>query len=293
MDAIGLEKLALSDVANTALLTAFCRAHENRRPQPLLEDRPIAAIVERLTPLLARSPRRLHRRLAAGKLRDDMIVHIALRARQYDAYSRDFLARHPDGWIVNLGCGLDTRFWRIDEPGKRAIRLFDLDLPEMIALKREFVGETDRYRMIASSVLDHGWMDRVADETAGAPLLLLAEGLFMYLPQAEVQALVVALRARFPGSELVFEAVNSRWLRPAMRWMITLKMRLELGLGRGTEYRFGIADSREPEAWSPGIRLLEEWVYLDVDEPRIGPIRRFRGLDIMRHTQWTVRYALG
>ena len=78
-----------------------------------------------------------------------------------------------------------------------------------------------------------------------------------------------------------------------MRWMITLKMRLELGLGRGTEYRFGIADSREPEAWSPGIRLLEEWVYLDVDEPRIGPIRRFRGLDIMRHTQWTVRYALG
>jgi methyltransferase (TIGR00027 family) len=293
MDAIGLDKLALSDVANTALLTAFCRALENRRPQPLLEDRPITAIVDRLAPILARSPHKLHRRLAAGKLRDDMIVHIALRARQYDAYARDFLARHPDGWIVNLGCGLDTRFWRIDEPGKRAIRLFDLDLPEMIALKREFVGETDRYRMIASSALDRGWMDRVAEEAAGAPLLFLAEGLFMYLPQAEVEALVVALHDRFSGSELVFETVNRRWLRPAMRWMVRVKMRLELGLGPDTEYRFGIADGREPEAWSPGIRLLEEWVYLDVDEPRIGAIRRLRGLDVMRRTQWTVRYALG
>ncbi|MEZ4380893.1 MAG: class I SAM-dependent methyltransferase [Nannocystaceae bacterium] len=293
MHAIGPDKLALSDVANTALLTAFCRAHETLRPQPLLVDRPSAAIVERLTPLLERSPSRLHRRLAAGKLRDDMVVHIALRARQYDAYARDFLARRPGGWIVNLGCGLDTRFWRLDEPGERTVRLIDLDLPEMIALRREFVGETDRYRMFPSSVLDHRWMDRVARQAAGAPLLFLAEGLFMYLPQAEVEALVVALRARFPGSELVFEAVNRRWLRPAMRWMIRVKMRYELGLGPDTDYRFGIADSREPESWTPGIRLLGEWVYLDVDEPRIGPIRRLRGLSIMRHTQWTARYALG
>jgi hypothetical protein len=72
--------------------------------------------------------------------------------------------------------------------------------------------------------------------------------------------------------------------------VINLKMQRELGLGRGTEYRFGIRDGRELEEWSPGLCLLEEWTYLDEDEPRIGSVRRFRHWKLLRYTQWTVRY---
>ena len=75
--------------------------------------------------------------------------------------------------------------------------------------------------------------------------------------------------------------------------MIDVKMRKELGLGREAGYRFGIRDGHEMEAWSPGIRFLEDWSYLDEDEPRVGALRRFRGWKLLRQAQWTLRYELG
>ncbi len=190
---------------------------------------------------------------------------------------------------MNLGCGLDTRFWRIDD-GR--VRFRDLDLPEMIAFKRRLVDESDRYRLIGRSVLDARWMDELATGES-RPFLFLAEGLFMYLPPEGVRGLVLGLQERFPGSELVFEAVNAAWLRPSLKWMIDVKMRKELGLGREAGYRFGIRDGHELEAWGPGIRFLEEWSYLDEDEARVGALRWFRGWKLLRRTQWSLRYELG
>jgi O-methyltransferase involved in polyketide biosynthesis len=44
-----------------------------------------------------------------------LVVHAALRARKYDQYAQEFLACHPGGVVVNLGCGMDTCFQRIDD----------------------------------------------------------------------------------------------------------------------------------------------------------------------------------
>jgi len=57
MKEIDLERLVLSDVANTGLLTACCHASESRSADPILRDPMIEAIVDRLVPVLARSPR--------------------------------------------------------------------------------------------------------------------------------------------------------------------------------------------------------------------------------------------
>jgi O-methyltransferase involved in polyketide biosynthesis len=135
-------------------------------------------------------------------------------------------------------------------------------------------------------------MDCLTAEQSG-PFLFLAEGLLMYLPSRGVRALILALQSRFPGSELVFETVNSAWLQPPLRWMIDFKMQRQLGLGRGTAYQFGIRDGHELERWCPGFRFLEEWTYVDEDEPRIDVIRAFRRWKLIRYSQWTVRYLLG
>lgn len=151
---------------------------------------------------------------------------------------------------------------------------------------------SERYGLIGMSVLDHGWMDVVAGQ-GGGRYLFLAEGLFMYLPPEGVRGLVVALAERFPGCELVFETVSSRWLKPWLRWMIEFKMQRQLGLGPGAVFRFGIRDAHEPEGWHPGIRLLEEWDWLDEDEPKLGWMRWMRGWGVFTRTQWTVRYGCG
>jgi len=281
--------LVLCDVATTGVLTAFCHAAESRSPQPLLRDPWAEAVADRLAPLLANSPSALLRRISRGKIRGDLVLHIAMRTRKYDQVARDFMERNPGGCVVNLGCGLDMRFWRIDD-GR--LHLYDLDLPEMIALKRHLVEENERYHLVEQSVLEPEWRDRLAAEQPG-PFLFQAEGLLMYLHPDDVRALVLDLCARFPGSELMFETVNSAWLKPALKWMINVKMQRELGLGKGTEYFFGIRDGHEVEEWSPGLRLLEEWSYFDENEPRMGFRAVLGRWDVFRYTQWTVRYALG
>ncbi|MCA9689984.1 MAG: class I SAM-dependent methyltransferase [Myxococcales bacterium] len=280
-----LQASALGDVEHTALLTIFCHAIESRSPAPILRDPLAEELAGRLTPALAASPNPLARRLARGELRAPMVVYITLRARQFDAYARDFAARHPGAAVVNLGCGLDTRFSRIDDG---ALRVVDVDLPTMIGLKRQLIAEEERYQMIASSVLDHGWMDAIE-----GPAIFLAEGLFMYLPEDGVRALVLALARRFPGSELVFETFNARWLTGWRGRVTRRKLQDKLKLGAGATFQFGIEDGAALEAWDPRLRYLGEWIFLDEDEPKLGALRLFRRWDWFRHTQWTVRYALG
>jgi len=60
----------------------------------------------------------------------------------------------------------------------------------------------------------------------------------------------------------------------------------------GAEFHSGIRDSHEPEDWSDSIRLIDEWVYFDEDEPKIGFSRRFRRWRIFRRIQWAVHHAL-
>ena len=188
--------------------------------------------------------------------------------------------------IVNLGCGLDTRFYRIDD-GR--LHLFDLDLPDVIALKRQLLAETDRYRFIAASVLDHEWMNQLDEKR---PTLFLAEGLFMYLPIADVKALVLALQARFPGSELVCEVFSAKWLQGWRYRIIENKLQNTMSMGEGAMFRSGLVDSNEMEQWHEGLQLLDDWTYFDENEPKLGPVRLLRHWEMMRKIQWVVHYRL-
>ena len=64
-----------------------------------------------------------------------------LCARMFDRYVEDFLATHPRGTVVEIGCGLDTGFDRVDD-GR--VRWFDLDLPDAVALRWRFFDDEPR-----------------------------------------------------------------------------------------------------------------------------------------------------
>lgn len=74
-------------------------------------------------------------------------VGIVLRTREFDRYARDFLTRHPVAVVVHIGCGLDCRFERVDNG---TVAWYDLDLPEVIALRRKLIGdEGARYHLLS------------------------------------------------------------------------------------------------------------------------------------------------
>ncbi len=276
----------LSNVAITGLITALCHAIESRSAKPILRDPQAEAIADRLAPVLTPAPDSLLRLFTEGTIfavLDMMIAGIALRARKYDECTRNFAKQHLGGCVINLGCGLDTRFWRI---GNRNLHFYDLDLPEMITLKRQLVDETDHYHMIGVSVLDHQWMDQLVREQLSLPYLFLAEGLFMYLPPDGVRRLLITLQERFPGSELLCDVVPLWLISPAAQWISKVK-------GWWAQYQFGVRHSREFEEWCPEFRFIEEWFYLDEDEPRLSFMRALYRWKLIPRDIWTVHYILG
>lgn len=277
----------ISDVPATALVTLYCHALESRSKDPVLVDPKAVEIAADLDRTLSLSKNRLDRMLASGRIDRNLVIHIALRARHYDEYAREFLTRHPGGVIVNIGCGLDSRFLRIDNG---SVIFYDLDLPEMIDLKKRFFRETERYHFIASSVLDLRWMGRLSGQEG--PFLFMAEGVFMYLEADSVRSLVLQIRETFPGSGLICEVVNSFWLKMPQKALLDWKIHARGHLGKKAVFRSGFRDSREMEAWHPGIRLIGEWSYFDSNEEKLGWLRVFRHIGWIRKTQWTVHYLL-
>ncbi|MDY0020627.1 MAG: class I SAM-dependent methyltransferase [Anaerolineae bacterium] len=288
MEANAQPQIALNDVSQTSLLTLYCHALESQSKDPILDDPKAVELTRRLSPQLATSKNPLNRQIAAGKIDHRVIVHIALRAKRYDAYTRAFLAQHPTGTVVNLGCGMDTRFWRADNGQGH---FYDLDLPEVIALKQQLLPESERYHFIASSALEEAWMDDLSQRETG-PFLFLAEGVFMYLHEPDVRALVLALQSHFPGCELVCEVFNKIWLAPFWRDMISAKMQRRLPMGKGTRFHSGVGQNTELETWGPGIEYLDDWSYFDEDEKKLGAFRLFKHVRLFRETQWTLHYRL-
>lgn len=277
-----------SDISYSSLLTLYCRAIETETDHPILQDDLAVEITRKLNPVLAATGDRKGMDLAQGKIKRILREHIALRSWYYDQMTTRFLEQHPQAVVVSMGCGLDTRFQRI-KPAKGIF--FDLDLPEVIQFKKKFISENDRFRMIARSVFDHGWMDEVK-KAGERPRLFLAEGVFMYLAPEDVRLLVLELQRRFPGCELLCEVFNSIFLSDFWRPLVTGKLRRSGGLGESTEYRFGIRTSTELESWGEGIEFLDDWCYFDPNHPKLRRLRWFGKLELFRKVQWTVHYRL-
>ena len=279
----------ISAVSETLFLPLYSLALESQRRDPIMVDAGAVELTRQLDTYFEHSDKRLFRRLARGKLPSALLTSMSLRIRHYDHAVAEFLSREPDGVVVNLGCGLNDRRRRCDNG--RA-RWFDLDLPEVIALRRRFLSETDRMHFIAASVLDFTWLDALPREP-GRRFLFVAEGLFMYLQPEDVHALVVTLRERFPGSELVAEIASSQAVRMLDSWFGRGKFKRQFGLSENVVYSFGMDTSRDMEGWAPGIELLGEWTYFDEREPKLGWYRWFASWPMLRSIQYTVHYRLG
>jgi len=232
---------ALSTVSEMMLATLYTHALESRRPDALIRDPRAEELVARIDYDFSRF------QIDA----DDQVVP-CLRLKQIDRVAQAFLEAHPDGVVVHIGCGLDTRFERVCSalPDAGQVVWYDLDLPPVIDLRRKLLDETDHHKMIAASVLDPAWMEAV-DVHPDKPFLLIAEGVLMYFLEVEVRHLVLALRERFPGAELVFD---STW--PLTMWLYNLGFRLKHLEAR---LRWPLRHYDALEAWAPGIQLLEMW----------------------------------
>ncbi len=134
---------------------------------------------------------------------EKLAIFLAMRAMQYDQMVEKFIEKCPECIVLHIGCGLDSRCNRIKLGAKR---WYDVDFPEVIELRKKHFQENDVYRMIPSSVTDFHWLDEV--KYNGETVLVIAEGLSMYLTLEEMVALMNQFSARFRRTAFMFDAYS-------------------------------------------------------------------------------------
>ena len=131
----------ITDISETLLIPLYARALETKSEKPIITDIKAVEITQELNKIFEKSESTLHQTLARGKVRrklgEKLNVTLSLRTRKFDKYCFDFLSKNPDGIIVELGCGLSTRFPRVDN---KKLEWYDLDFPEVIDIL-SFAGE--------------------------------------------------------------------------------------------------------------------------------------------------------
>jgi len=189
-----LVKVELGAVQQTLFIPLAARARETRRRRPVLRDPKAAEILASVD----FDTKKFGRGWGGGIT--------VLRTAIFDCWVSDFLAEHPDGTVVEIGTGLNTRFDRV---GNGQAHWIDLDLPDTIELRRMFFADSGRCRMVAASVLDEDWLPAVRDSPG--PYFFAAEGVLAYLEQAPQ---VIARIARsFPGALIAFDTYSQRTLQ--------------------------------------------------------------------------------
>lgn len=126
--------------------------------------------------------------------------------RQYNFVCEinEYLKDHPRACIVNLGCGLDTTFYQVDNGQTKG---YNVDFPDVIAIRNELLPPKGRETNIVGDLTDKSWYEKIDfKEEDGA--VFIAGGVFCYLTYDNVKALLCNLADHFHGGAIAFDVVS-------------------------------------------------------------------------------------
>jgi O-methyltransferase involved in polyketide biosynthesis len=255
------QSVQLGQLQETMLVPLYLRAIETLRKHPILKDPKAIEIADSIDWDFRRFGQR------------PRVISSALRSGMLDEWAKAFLSRHPEGTVVEIGAGLSTRFERLDNG---TVHWFDLDLPDVVGLRRRFFTDTGRRVTLAASILDSDWVATV--RRSPGPYCFLAETVFVYLQEQDVMAALARIAANFPHASLAFDTTTRKG--------IELMNKDHERRGLDARFRWACPHPKEIEHWGIGLHLVESRSLIDVPDSlrsRLSLLMRttFRVLDIL------------
>jgi O-methyltransferase involved in polyketide biosynthesis len=233
---------ALHEVPQTFVVSLLARHLASSGRNPVISD-PAASV--------------LLGRLGLPRLGGDwsfgaVVAAAAVRTSILDAAVRSFAEASQHSTLVTVGAGLCTRCVRLRDLDADWI---DIDLPEVAALRSVLLPPAPNRIVLGESVLDSGWLDRVAG--IAGPRLFVLEGLTMYLEEDAVRDVITGLADRCPGSHLLVDTAGPPH-QPSGRYrQLSHAWRAE------NQFRWGVRDLSELATWHPRLHLVETWHLMD------------------------------
>lgn len=240
----------LSELSKTLYVPLAGRIYASKHYPAMIADLKVLALESALP---AEAERMRH-----GQSEYTMLASVA-RSINMDRRIRAFLADYPDAAVVNVGCGLETAFWRCDNG--RAL-WFELDLPEVIDLRNELLGSSERDIGLPGDMFDYSWIDRVK-EHGTRPTIVIASGVFYYFRMEQIVDFINHLAA-FDNVRVVFDSTSSAGVKMSQYYVRRMR--------NSSVMHFSIDDPRAfVDALVEGARLIEHTPYYrDIDRRGIG-----------------------
>jgi O-methyltransferase involved in polyketide biosynthesis len=247
---MGIAISDLTPVELTAFVTQYARALDSRWPRPILGDTLADEIVAKID----------YDFQALG-VPSSAVRQTVLRAKMLDDRVRGFISEHPNAVVVALGAGLDTGMFRVKPPA--TVDWYNVDLPNVIALRDEVVPANDHAYSVAASLAKDAWTDQIPSDR---PTMLVADGLLAFLPEPVVINLFRAIPEHFRSGEL---ALND-YGRVSRSSLLAMKVVFS-AVGNQWAYR-GFNDAHLPQTWSPRLTLVEEASLAHAPEVDLYPV---------------------
>jgi methyltransferase (TIGR00027 family) len=201
------DKIQFTKEKETMLMTLSGRAIQSQWKNPILRDPWAEEAMRHIDYDLSKQLKGV---ASWNMWKDIGPTVIATRAATFDRLTNDFLADHPDAVVLQVGCGMDSRAFRVNLPA--GVEWFDVDFPDVIDLRRQLFPVRDHYHMIGAPLDDLHWLGEVPREQPG---LMIAEGVFHYLSKMDVKGLLNAVVAHFPGGQFIFDICNTMIVKQA------------------------------------------------------------------------------
>ena len=236
------EKINVTGVNETMLVPLYARAKESKKNNPEFIDKTAIKIINNLD-------YDFRKRFKASTNKMNFWGCTA-RTVILDKQTKEYINKNPNSTVINLACGLDDRFTRVDN-GK--IKWYNIDFEEIIELREKLIESNERVTNIASSALDFEWINKIKNKEH---VLIIAEGFLMYLDEKEVQELFNKIEENFTNIILLIELMST-WMVKNQKVHDTIKT-------TGAQFKWGIKESKDFEKLCPRYELIEEYNLTDL-----------------------------
>ncbi len=223
-------------IAEPLLLTVALRAFDARQKRPVLGDRKSVQLMERIDYDFEQ--------FAKGSMMSRLGT--CVRGKYFDTCAKEFIAAHDQPIIVLLGCGLDTRYYRLGDADKAVF--YELDLPEVITVREQLLPETENNHHLRYFLFDSTWMEEIKTAHTDGDFLFIIEGVLMYFEEDQVRSFLCSLADTFPGSQICFDAL-SVWTSKNTKHHDTLR-------NMQAAFKWGVDDDGDIVNWHPALELI-------------------------------------
>ncbi|GAA4621522.1 class I SAM-dependent methyltransferase [Actinoallomurus vinaceus] len=238
-----MDKIAVdfTGVRVTALVELYLRWLDSKEQHPILGDTRADEAVQRLDFDFSQLKPMNIGRFAVG-----------VRSRIMDEWAARYLADNPDALVLDLGCGFDSRVFRVEPSAGH--HWYDVDFPDVIEIANQLYPERAEHSTIGASVVDPDWLMQIPGDK---PVVVVADGLFGFLTEDEVRRVFKQIVDHFPTGEFLFNTYPTKTKKQ-------LEKRPGPIFGKfGVSINWALDDERAVEKFDDRLHFVDEWSQLD------------------------------